>query len=152
VRTAARRHDPGPARWPGRELAMLALFTGLYAYWIYAQGQDGPLQTFGRSDADILALSAWHQLPLHLAIAAGLALGLGADRRSLGAAIAVAVAGILAAFAALLTFAAILQFKHGVGVAGVVDAVTLLVLYATILALALRPVSAFVAEALAQEG
>jgi hypothetical protein len=131
---------------------MLALFTGLCAYWIYAQGHDGPLLTFGRSDADILALSAWHQIPLHLAIAAGLALGLGSDRRSLGAAIAVAVAGILAAFAALLTFAAILQFKHGVGVAGVVDAVTLLVLYATILALALRPVSAFMAKALAQEG
>lgn len=55
--------------------ADLVLLAGLLAYFAYAIGADGPMVTAGHDDANRLAVDAWLQIPVHLAVAALLVAG-----------------------------------------------------------------------------
>ena len=110
----------------------LTLLSGLYAFWIYSLGEIGPLQVWGRGDANLMAADAWLQVPLHLVAAAFVVAGgrSGWHRYAWHAYVPTFV--ILALLALDLTVSAVAGFRDGVGTAGVIEAATLATLYVVI--------------------
>ena len=55
--------------------AVLVLIAGVVAYIAYGAGENGPMVLFGRDDANKGVTDAWHQVPIHAALAGFLAFG-----------------------------------------------------------------------------
>lgn len=115
---------------------VLILVAGVVAYLAYAEGDGGPLTSFGHRDADIQAVNAWHQIPIHIGLAIGLATaGISALRVIAGTATAVGLI-VMVAWAALLTISDVGALGDYTDAADLTISATLLALYAAVVALA----------------
>lgn len=85
----------------------LILIAGLVSYLASATGDGGPMTAFGHADADRLAANAWHQIPIHLALAGGLTVAGRSPLRRLAFGAAVAGIVLLGSWAAFLAAAVI---------------------------------------------
>ncbi len=107
--------------WNSVVPADLVLLAGLLAYLAFAIGAQGPMVTVGHDDANRAAADAWFQIPIHLGVAALLAVG-GPIGRQLGG----LCVALLFAWMALLTVGVLLNLSDyytDLGDVGIVSAI-----------------------------
>lgn len=117
----------GPVRRVG-SIAVI-LVAGAVAYFSYAAGEAGPQAAFGRMDANFAAADAWHQLPLHLAVALGFAVAGPIGVRAIAWAASWLATMALGLWAAFLLIVVLRYLGDDTDLLDVVASASLLVLY-----------------------